>query len=134
MHEVSPWSIRSRSRQGETSEKRMELKPTIKYEDFEKLDIRIGAIKSAERIAESKKLLKLVVDFGEFERQVMSGIAKVYEPETLVGKQCVFLVNLESRMLAGFESEGMILATHGEGDTPILLHPDKPTQPGSAIS
>ncbi|MBI5138703.1 MAG: methionine--tRNA ligase [Candidatus Vogelbacteria bacterium] len=112
----------------------MEFKPTIKYEDFEKLDIRIGTIKSAERVHDSKKLLKLTVDFDNFERQIMSGIARVYDPEVMIGKQCVFLVNLESRVIAGFESQGMILATHGEGDLPVLIHPEKPIASGSSIS
>src|SRR3989344_9126254 len=107
---------------------------TINFEDFSKLEIRIGKIISAERVEGSDKLLKLVVDFGEATadlpagRQVIAGIGKVYEPESLIGKECPFAFNLESKMLKGLESQGMILCADDEG--PVLLHPDREIKEG----
>ena len=104
----------------------------IIIEDFKKLDIRIGKILSAEPIDGSERLLKLQVDFGEFQRQILSGIAKFYKPEELVGKQCPFLVNLEPRTMMGIESQGMLVAVDVQ-DNAILLHPDKEMPEGSRI-
>ncbi|MFA7252858.1 MAG: hypothetical protein WC027_03305 [Candidatus Paceibacterota bacterium] len=94
----------------------------IKYEDFKKVEIKIGKILSAEKIENSDKLLKLSVDFAEGEpRQIVSGISK-YFPETtaLIGKKCAFVTNLEPRALMGLESNGMILAVGG-GEEPFSL-------------
>lgn len=104
----------------------------ISFEDFKKLDIRIGTIRAAERIENTDKLLKLRVDFGNEERQIVSGIAEFYAPEPLVGKQAVFVVNLEPRIFKGVESQGMILAADGDS-RPVLLFPDAAVQPGSAV-
>lgn len=103
----------------------------INFEDFKKIDIRIGKILSAERIEGSDKLLKLQVDFGEEKRQIVAGIAQFYEPENLVGKESPFAFNLESRTLRGVESQGMILAADDEG--PVLMSPDKDIKPGSVV-
>ncbi len=89
----------------------------INIDDFHKLEIRIGEIKSAEKVPETDKLLKLSVDFGEEVRQIVSGISLYFpEPEELVGKKCAFAYNLEPRVIKGLESQGMILAVSGEGD------------------
>ncbi len=112
---------------------------TISFEDFKKLEIRIGKIVSAEKMEDSNKLLKLQVDFGPDEgkpgqiiqRQILAGIAKFYEPEALVGKLCPFAFNLAPKMMGDIESQGMILCADGEG--PVLLHPDKEIQPGSVV-
>lgn len=105
----------------------------ITYDDFAKLDIRIGTILEAEKIPEGDKLLKLKINIGEEERQVMAGIAEFKtNPEELVGKQIPVLVNLEPRMLRGYESQGMILAT-GDGESFALLHPEKEVKPGSQV-
>jgi methionyl-tRNA synthetase len=94
----------------------------ISIDDFKKVEIRIGEIKSAERIEGSDKLLKLKVDFGSEERQVLSGIAAYFpEPSALVGKKCPFVTNLAPRMMMGLESQAMILATGGDGETPFSL-------------
>jgi len=111
----------------------MTTKPTVTITDWDKLDIRVGTIESAEAIPESHKLLNLQVNFGEFKRQIISGIAKGYLPETLIGKQVAFIVNLEPRMLAGLESQGMILACDTPEGLPDLLNADKPCDPGSAV-
>ena len=104
----------------------------ISYEDFKKLDIRIGKILSAEKIENSDKLLKLEVDFGEEKRQIVSGIAQHFTPESLIGKEAPFVVNLEPRVLRGVESAGMILAASAN-DKVVLLHPGEEVPPGSII-
>lgn len=104
----------------------------VSFDDFQKLDLRIGTIKSAESILGSDKLLKLVVDFGGEKRQLVAGIAKEYSPETLPGKQIVVLTNLEPRTLMGIESQGMLLAADIEG-RPVLLMPDKIVPEGTKI-
>jgi methionyl-tRNA synthetase len=79
---------------------------TITIDEFKKVEIRIGKIIAAEKMENADKLLKLQVDFGEFQRQILSGIAEHYAPEELVGKQLPFIVNLEPRMMRGEESQG----------------------------
>lgn len=105
----------------------------ITFEDFEKLEIRIGKILTAERIEGTDKLLKLSVDFGgSSKRQIVSGIAQFYPPEKLVGKQFPFAVNLEPRIIRGVESQGMILAISA-GEKIVLLKPQKKVPTGSVI-
>jgi methionine--tRNA ligase beta chain len=111
---------------------------TINFEDFAKLEIRIGKILGAEKVEGSDKLLKLEVDFGindageGIKRQIIAGIGKIYAPEALIGKECPFVYNLAPRMLKGLESQGMILCPSGENG-PVLLYPDKEVSPGSLI-
>src|SRR4051812_35465172 len=97
----------------------------VSYDDFAKLDIRIGRFVSVEPVEGSEKLYKEIVDFGEEigTRQILSGIQKFYTPEDLVGKQGLFIVNLATRKMVGLESQGMLLAVDGE-DKPILLVPE----------
>lgn len=104
----------------------------VNIDDLKKLEIRIGKILSAEKIEKADRLLKLEVDFGEFKRQIVSGIAEFYKPEDLIGKECPFIVNLEPRSFMGVESQGMLLATGVEGSA-VLLHPDKEVPVGSVI-
>ncbi|MBM3206742.1 MAG: hypothetical protein FJZ43_03930 [Candidatus Staskawiczbacteria bacterium] len=108
----------------------------ISFDDFKKVEIKIGKIISAEKIESSNKLLKLQVDFGEANlpagRQVLAGIAKFYEPESLVGKLCPFVFNLEPKKMGELESQGMILAADSENG-PVLMNPDKDVPPGSTI-
>ena len=104
----------------------------VTYDDFKKLEIRIGKITSAERIEGTNKLLKLEVDLGETKRQLVAGIARHYKTEELINKQIPVLVNLEPRKIRGIESQGMLLAAV-EGEKPILLHPDKEVSLGSII-
>ena len=104
----------------------------ITIEDFQKIELKIGEIVEAEKIDGSDKLLKLKVNFGGDSRQILSGIAKYYSPENLVGRQVVFVVNLEPRQMMGLESQGMILAADA-GDGPVLLVPDKKVPNGSGI-
>lgn len=124
---------------------------TITFDDFKKIDIRVGKIISAEKVDGSDKLLKLEVDFGfelveiktmaeetpkqdkiPIKRQIIAGIAQFYAPEALIGKECPFAYNLAPRMLKGLESQGMILCPSDNGNS-ALLHPDKEIPPGSIV-
>lgn len=108
----------------------------IKIDDFLKIEIKIGKIIEAEKIEQSNKLLKLKVDFGNDDvRQVLSGIAKWYNPEDMIGKNFTFVVNLEYRNMLDMESQAMILACHDkENDIVSALMPDKDILPGSPIN
>ena len=89
--------------------------------DFTKVEMRVGQIKSAERVAGADKLLKVMVDIGNEVRQIVAGIATVYQPEQLVGRKVIVVVNLEPRKLRGVESNGMIVAaTAGPDGNPVL--------------
>jgi methionine--tRNA ligase beta chain len=104
----------------------------ISIDDFKKVEITVGEIVSAERIEGSDKLLKLKVNFGAEERQVLSGIAAYFpEPNELVGKRVAFATNLAPRMMMGLESQAMILASGG-GDEPLSLLTST-AAPGSKI-
>jgi methionyl-tRNA synthetase len=94
----------------------------ISYDDFAKLEIKIGTIKTVEVIPEADKLLKLTVDVGEENlRQIVSGIRTYFEdPQILVGKQCPFVTNLAPRTIRGFESQGMIMAASNEESFALL--------------
>ncbi len=98
------------------------MEEPISIDDFKKVEIRIGEIKSAEKVEGSEKLLKLGVHFGDHDRQVLSGIAAYFpDPAQLVGKKCPFVTNLAPRTMMGLESQAMILATGGDGETPFSL-------------
>ena len=105
----------------------------INIEDFKKVEIRIGKIVSAEKLAGADKLLKFRIDFGNEERQILSGIAEFYtEPESLVGKLVPVIVNLEPRVMKGEESQGMMLVAI-DNERPILLNPASEVSPGSEV-
>ncbi len=112
---------------------------TISFEEFSKVDLRIGHILSAERIVESDKLLKLQVDLGEKNQlgeivphQVIAGIGKRYEPEFLVGKEVLMVANLAPRTLLGYESQGMIIAA-SDTEGPIIMLPERTTEAGTHL-
>ena len=105
---------------------------TITFDDFQKLDIRIAKIISAEEIEGADKLLKLTLDVGDLgERTIVAGIKEHYSLDNLVGKLVPYLSNLEPRKLRGVESQGMLLAAND--DRPVLIHPDQKVPPGSII-
>jgi len=118
-------------------------KPKISIEEFSKIEVKIGTVMSAERVPETDKLLRLMVDFGEVTtegenppasapRQIVSGIALyVTEPESLVGRQLAFVTNLEPRTIRGLESNGMLFAV-GEGESFSFVIPDRPVPPGTS--
>lgn len=109
-------------------------KPQITIDEFSKIEVRVGTVRTAERVPETDKLLRLTVDFGEESgpRQIVSGIAAyVSEPESLVGRQLAFVTNLEPRTIRGLESNGMLFAV-GSDDTFAFLTPDRVVPPGTS--
>jgi len=105
----------------------------ITFADFEKNELRVGKIVEAIQVPESKKLIKIIVDFGSEKRQAVAGLLKYYKPEELVGKKCVFLLNLQRRMIAGIESQCMILAAEDAAGNVSVLQPEKDIAEGSKI-
>jgi methionyl-tRNA synthetase len=109
-------------------------KPRISIDDFGKVEVKIGTVRSAERVPETDKLLRLLVDFNEEAgpRQIISGIAAyVPEPAVLVGRQLAFVTNLEPRTIRGLESNGMLFAV-GAGESFAFLAPDRDVPPGTS--
>jgi methionyl-tRNA synthetase len=109
-------------------------KETIEFEDFTKLDIRVGTILEAEKVAKTKKLLKLKVDVGIDIRTIVSGIAESFSPEEIIGLQVSVLVNLASRKIRGVESQGMILMTDTPDGKLAFVAPTKEVKNGQAVS
>lgn len=109
-------------------------KERISIEEFSKIEVRVGTVRSAEKVLDTDKLLRLMVDFNEEAgpRQIISGIAAyVPEPETLVGRQLAFVTNLAPRTIRGFESNGMLFAV-GSDETFAFLTPDREVPPGTS--
>ncbi len=116
------------------SYKAKEIKPTIAFGDFEKLDIRVGRIKHCERVKKANKLLKFTIDDGSgTDRIIVSGIAKFYEPEELIGKDVCFIANLASRKLMGIESQGMILSAENFDGNLSVTTVMREVKPGSPV-
>ena len=112
----------------------------VNYEEFKKMDIRVGTIREVESVAGTDKLLCCMVDFGEMElRQIVSGIHEFYpEYEKLIGKQVLYIVNLEPRIIKGTESNGMLMAVDGPSTTlginkPVFLIPETEVNAGSKV-
>lgn len=107
-------------------------KDCISIDEFSKIEVTVGTVLSAERVPETDKLLRLMVEFGEeTPRQIVSGIAAyVSDPESLVGRQLSFVTNLAPRTIKGLESNGMLFAA-GEGDTFAFMVPDRKVPPGT---
>jgi methionyl-tRNA synthetase len=108
-------------------------KTEIQYDDFAKLDLRIGTITSAEKVQKADKLLKLEVDLGFEKRIIVSGIAQHFTPEALLNKQVIVVANLAPRKMRGIESQGMILTAEQPDGNLILVNPDELTTNGSAV-
>ena len=105
----------------------------INFEDFVKIDLRIGKIIEAEKVEVSSKIIKTTVDLGEEKRQILAGIGKFYTPEELINKIVVVVANLSSKKIMGMDSEGMILAVKDDNNL-SLLGVDKEIKIGSKIS
>ena len=121
----------------------------ISYDEFKKMDIRVGTIKSVEPIEGADKLLKFMIDFNEIEtvpvegeeavqkpklRQILSGIREFFpEYEKLVGKQALYIINLEPRTIRGLESHGMLMAVDGPDGKPVFLTPEREVNAGSKV-
>lgn len=108
-------------------------KSNIHFDEFAKMDIRVGKIIAAEKVAKTKKLMKLTVDTGIDQRTIVSGIAEYYTPEEVVGRQVSVLVNLEPKPLKGIESQGMILMAENADGSLSFVTPDREIKPGSEI-
>lgn len=105
----------------------------VTFDDFKKLDIKIGKIVSAEKISEGDKLLKIIFDFGAEQRQIMTAMAPFFpDPSVLVGKQMPVLLNIETKTFRGYESQGMIIAAD-VNDHPVFLLPEEEIPNGSIV-
>ena len=111
----------------------------IPFSDFEKVELRIAKIISAERVEGSEKLIKLQLSAGDkneggepISRQIVAGIGRVYNPESLIGREIAIVANLEPRKLMGLESQGMLLAASDDAG-PVFLMPEREALPGSLI-
>lgn len=111
----------------------IEKKPAIMYDDFAKLQFQVGLILECEEVPKSKKLLKSIVQIGNEKRQILSGIKQWYKPEDMVGKRVMVLTNLEPKMIAGYESQGMILCAEDDEGNLSLMTTEKDVKPGSEI-
>ena len=117
----------------------MDAKPTISYDDFAKLDLRVATVTACEPHPNADRLLKMQIDLGEMgSRQILAGIRQFEQPENLVGKQIVVVANLEPRNIRGEQSNGMLMAeTVGEGNEMtdvVILTPTRTVSNGSAVS
>lgn len=106
---------------------------SVSFDEFKKIKVLMGKITACEKVENADKLLKLQVDFGEFQRQIVSGIAESYSPDELVDKTLPFVVNLEYRKFKGEESQGMLMATGTGSDNVVLLEPNRDIEPGAEV-
>ena len=105
----------------------------ISFEEFQKLDLRIGKILEANQIPGSRNLIKMTVDFGTEKRQAVAGLLQWYKPQDLVGKKCAFILNLQRRKLMGVESQCMVFAAEDDKSNVVILQPEKDIAEGSRI-
>jgi len=105
----------------------------ISFEEFQKLDLRIGKITEASQIPSSRNLIRMTVDFNTEKRQAVAGLLHWYKPEDLVGRKCAFILNLQRRKLMGVESQCMIFAAEDDKGKVVILQPEKDIAQGSKI-
>lgn len=105
----------------------------IPFDEFLRLDMRVGKVVEAEKIAGSKNLIRMIVDFGFEKRQAVAGLLQYYKPESLVDKTFAFILNLKKRKIMGVESQCMILAAEDSAGTVVLMQPEKAISVGSKI-
>jgi methionyl-tRNA synthetase len=110
------------------------IKEEIQYDDFSKMDIRIGTITAAEKVAKSKKLLKLTINDGLKDRIILSGIGEHFQPESIINQQVTFLANLAPRKMMGMESEGMVLMAEDKDGSLSFIQPDKNIWNGAIVA
>ena len=111
------------------------------YEEFKKMDIRVGTIREVEAVPDTDKLLRCQIDFNEIDedgkkklRQIVSGIKEYYpDPNILIGKQVLYIVNLEPRKINGYESNGMLMAVDGKDGKPVFLVPEVEVESGTKV-
>ena len=109
------------------------VKPTISIKEFQKIDIRVGTIESVDNIEQADKLVKLRVDFGDHQRQILAGIkTERIDPGEIIGLQALFVVNLEPRKMMGEVSEGMLFDIgYADDFAPVLAVPERPVPNGT---
>jgi methionine--tRNA ligase beta chain len=105
----------------------------ISFDEFQKLDIRVGIITEANQIPSSRNLIRMIVDFGTEKRQAVAGLLQWYKPEDLVGKKCAFILNLQRRKMMGVESQCMIFAAEDDRGNVVVLQPERDIAQGSRI-
>jgi methionine--tRNA ligase beta chain len=105
----------------------------IPFDEFQKLDLRIGKITEANQIPGSRNLIRMIVDFGTEKRQAVAGLLQWYQPEQLVGKKGAFILNLQRRKMMGVESQCMIFAAEDDRGNVVVLQPEKDIAEGSKI-
>jgi methionine--tRNA ligase beta chain len=108
-------------------------KMEISFDEFKKLDLRVGRIIEAIQIPGSRNLIRMIVDFGAEKRQAVAGLLQYYKPDSLVGKKCVFVLNLQRRKMMGVESQCMILAAEDDKGSVVILQPERDIIEGSRI-
>jgi len=104
----------------------------VSFEEFKRLDLRIGRIVAAERVKRARKLLLLKVDLGGETRQLVAGLAEYYDPSELIGKEVVVVANLKPKVIMGLVSQGMLLAAVEDGK-PVLIIPEREVPPGTRV-
>ncbi len=113
----------------------------VNYEDFKKMDIRFGTVVEVKEVEDADKLLCFQLDFGETDengdkklRQIVSGLKEYYPNyQELIGRQLLYIVNLEPRKIKGYESNGMLMAVDGQDGKPVFIVPEKEVLPGSRV-
>jgi methionine--tRNA ligase beta chain len=105
----------------------------IAFEEFQKLDLRVGKILEANQIPGSRNLIRMIVDFGAEKKQAVAGLLQFYKPDDLVGKKCAFILNLQKRKMMGVESQCMILAAEDDKGNVVVLQPEKDIIEGSRV-
>ena len=105
----------------------------ISFDEFQKLDLRIGKILEANQVPGSRNLIRIIVDFGTEKRQAVAGLLQWYKPEDLTGKKCAFILNLQKRKMMGVESQCMIFAAEDDKGNVVILQPEKDIAIGSRI-
>lgn len=105
----------------------------ISFEEFQKLELRIGKILEASQIPGSRNLIRMLVDFKTEKRQAVAGLLQYYKPDELVGKKCAFILNLQKRKMMGIESQCMIFAAENSEGKVVVLQPEKDVEEGSKI-
>lgn len=110
------------------------MKSEIVFDDFAKIDLRVGTIVTAEKVEKADKLLKLSVDLGFETRTIVSGIALHFKPEDIIGKQVVVVANLAPRKMRGIESNGMILMAENKDGKLHFVNPDSIINPGAPVN
>ena len=109
------------------------IRADVDIEEFSKMDLRVGTVLECEKVPKADKLLRFLIDDGLEKRQILSGIAKYYKPEDLLGKQVVFIANLPARKLRGLDSQGMILSAVNNDGSLSVITVDRPVKPGSEV-